>query len=102
MYKSWWQKLFVALLVVLCTATFFACGHEVGTQGLEIVEDQEQVADLTPQEIEQLSACTDEVLKRAMISGTSRLSQAIEAQLHIISQYMAQEVALLRPANWDN
>lgn len=95
MYRLSWQKTVVALLVVLCAATFFACAQEVPTHGLEIVEVEAEAASLTQQQTAQLATALYGVMKRALSTDTP--GQAIEEQLQKISQDMAQEVAQLAP-----
>ena len=97
MRKSWWQKLIVILLVILCLTTFFACGQNEPTQGLVIVEDEAQVDALTPQEVDELATALYGVMERAASSATSLAIETIAEQLQNIAQYVAREVAALAP-----
>ena len=96
MSRLCWQNMIVALLVILCVTTFFACSQEVVTHGLEIVEDEKQVAELTPQQIDELTTALYGVMER-LAASTSFSAETIADQLQNVSQYVAQEVALLTP-----
>ena len=97
MCKSRWKKWFFAFLVVLCLTTFFACSQEVPTRGLDIAEDEGQEENLTSQEIARMTTALNGVMDRVLSSGVSFSNQAIDDLLQNLSQYMAQEVARLKP-----